>query len=371
MIALSAVLCAVAALGFLPQEETEEAVEAPPVLEVVAELQQAPGNVTVTPGGRIILSLHQHYSPEMRVAELLGEGTLRPFPNAEWNEAGATERATFDSVLGIQSDGRSVVWMLDNGLRGGSVPKLVAWDVNTNTLHKLIYLPPPVTRGDSFVNDLAVDLDHGAIYVADPAGEHSALIVVDIHTGHARRVLEGHPSVVPEDSDLVIEGKPVEIRRADGTMFRPRIGVNPIALDAKNEWLYYGPMHGRAIYRVRTADLLDPKSTLLTLSTKVEKFAKKPFSDGSSVDNAGNVYISDVGSNAIGTISPEGKYEILFQDDKLLSWPDSFSFGPGGMLYLVANQLHRGPVLNAGTDRSQPPYYVLKFKAPAAGVIGR
>jgi len=39
-------------------------------LEVVAELPFAPGNITLTPDGRLILSLHQFYNPEMRVAEL-------------------------------------------------------------------------------------------------------------------------------------------------------------------------------------------------------------------------------------------------------------------------------------------------------------
>ena len=39
-------------------------------LEVVAELQQAPGNITLTPDGRMIISLHQFYGPELRVAEV-------------------------------------------------------------------------------------------------------------------------------------------------------------------------------------------------------------------------------------------------------------------------------------------------------------
>lgn len=363
-------IIALAAITCLPQEEPEPTA-APPALEIVARLDHAPGNITVTPGGRIIFSLHQHYEPRLRVVELTKDDVLKPFPNAAWNEAGAPGRITLDSVLGIQSDPRGVVWMLDNGLRGGTIPKLVAWDVNTDKLYKLIHLPPPITRASSFVNDLAVDPDHGAIYIADPAGDHSALIVVDISTGHARRVLEGHPSVVPQDVDLVIDGNPVEVRNADGTIVRPRVGVNPIVLDAKNEWLYYGPMHGYAFYRVRTADLRDPRLSLVQLATRVERYADKPLSDGSSMDNAGNLYVSDIANNAIGVVLPDGVYNVLFKDDTLLCWPDSFSFGPEGHLHVVVNQLHHGPVLNAGADASSRPYYILRFKPETPGVVGR
>ena len=62
---------------------------------------------------------------------------------------------------------------------------------------------------------------------------------------------EGHPSVVPEPEDLVIDDQPVQIKTDDGRLIRPHIGINPITLDLANEWVYYGPMHGRSLYRVR------------------------------------------------------------------------------------------------------------------------
>jgi hypothetical protein len=43
---------------------------------------------------------------------------------------------------------------------------------------------------------------------------------------------------------LVIDGPAVGIRRHDGSVARPRVGVNPIALDYGGEWLYVGTMHG-------------------------------------------------------------------------------------------------------------------------------
>lgn len=36
-------------------------------LEVFAELQQPPGNLTVTPNGKLVMSLHQFYNPDYPV----------------------------------------------------------------------------------------------------------------------------------------------------------------------------------------------------------------------------------------------------------------------------------------------------------------
>lgn len=343
---------------------------APAAIEVFAKLREGPGNLTVTPDGRVIVSLHQFFETALRVALVESDGKLTPFPNAEWNTPGLDGRYSFDSVLGIQCDQRGVVWMLDNGLRGKSTPKLVGWDLGENRLVKVIPLPPPVTRPDSFVNDLAVDRAHDRIYIADPAGARSALIVVDIETGDARRVLEGHPSVVPENVDMVIDGRPLEMLQ-DGKTVRPRVGVNPIALDAADQWLYFGPMSGTSLYRARTSDLGDASLPAMALAQRVERYAQRPVSDGISVDGDGNIYISAVADHAIGVIGPDQQYRVLVRDEQYLSWPDAFSLGPNGWMYVVANQLHKTAPLNGGTKEARAPYYVLRFRALAPGVVGR
>lgn len=83
------------------------------------------------------------------------------------------------------------------------------------------------------------------------------------------------------------------------------------------------------------------------------------------------MYISAVDTNEIGVIKADNKtYEPLIRGKKI-SWPDAFSFGPDGYMYAVINQLHKGPVLNGGEDKSQAPYLIIKFKPLAPGVIGR
>ncbi len=338
-------------------------------LELIASLDQAPGNITVTPDQRIIISLHQFFAPDWRVAEW-ASARLQAFPSAVIASGGDAD-VKLHSVLGIQSDSNGIVWMLDNGRRGGAIPKLVGWDSRNNKLHKLIFLPEPITRADSFVNDLAIDEARNHIYIADPAGgDDAALIVVHYRSGYARRVLQGHASVIPEDMDLVIDDEALEIRQADGSTVRPRIGVNPIALDAKGEWLYYGPMHGSSLYRVRVEDLLDESHAGEALAGKVERYGRKPVCDGISIDRDDNIYVTDIANNAIGVIDRSREYRIYIRDQRL-SWPDALSFGPDGRLYTVSNQLHRSALLHGGEQTATPPFYIFAFQALAAGISGR
>ncbi len=343
-------------------------------LETIAEVSQAPGNITVTPEGKIIISMHQFFSPSMSVAIVQTDSSLKAFPNAMAERRTGLkgqQGITLDSVLGIQSDSKGIVWMLDNGINSSITPKLVAWDSRNERLFKVIYLPAPASVEGSFLNDLAIDEKHQKIYLADPAkGSNAAIVVVDIATGSARRVLEGHISVIPEDLELLIDGRPLSVKRPDGTVVQPKVGINPIALDKDARWLYFGPMTGSSMYRVQTRDLLDPYFSQAALAARVERYSDRPISDGISIDKDNNIYITDVANNAIGVIDSQRKYSILIKDPRL-SWPDAFSYGPDGYLYTVANQLHKSAILNGGNMQAKPPFLVMRFKPLAAGVVGR
>ena len=339
--------------------------------EILSRLSQGPGNVTVTGSGRIIMSLHPFYAPEFSVVEYKGNDRVIPFPNRAMNNRNVNSGLTLDSVLGIRTDPDGIVWMLDNGIRSSVTPKLVAWDTQKDQLYRVIYLPPPIAPRNAFVNDFAIDKTHHRIFISDPAGgPNAAIIVVDPRTGAARRVLQGHASMAPENIDLVIDGRPIQVKNEDGKLSRPHIGVNPITEDLQNEWVYFGPMHGLNLYRIRAADLANDKLDDKALGERVERYSAKPVSDGISIDRDQNIYLGELAENAIGVIRPDRSYHRLAQNSEL-SWVDSFSFGPEGKLYAVVNRLHLSATLNGGDGLSKPPYFLLRVHALAPGMPGR
>lgn len=339
-----------------------------PRLEVVATLEQGPGNIAVTPQGRIFISLHQFYEPEYRVLEVLADGSTKPWPTEAWSRAPGDDGVGLNAVLGLRSDPRGVVWLLDNG---GNVPKVVAWNSNDDRLERVIHIPAPATRPGSLHNDLAVDIVHGALYLADVGGDNGpAIVVVDLATGISRRVLQGHPSVQAEDIKMIVEGRPVLL--GEGANATPaRIGLNPITIDPSYTWVYFGAMHGDDIWRVRARDLADASLSEEELGRRVERYGDKPVSDGMSIDAGGHVYITDVSSTAIGVTGPSGRYRVYVRDEERLVWADGISAGPDGWMYATVNKLNRSAVLNGGEDVSEAPYYVVRFRAISEAIPGR
>ena len=343
------------------QDEFEE-------LEIVAEFpaEHPPGNVAVTPEGRIIMSQHQFYGAPLRVVEVLDDGSVVPFPNEAWSSEPNSEGIGLNTVLGLRSDENGVVWMLDRSDGEGQPGKIVGWDTQNDELYQVIYIPQPIIPDSPFLNDLAVDLDHNAIYVTDTAnGDDSALIVVDLTTGFSRRVLEGDVSTRPEDIPLIVDERIINMAGEPA-----KIGVNPITVDPNNEWVYYAPMSGTSLYRIATEDLLDTSLSPEELSSRVERYGDKPICDGITIDGAGNVYITSITNNAIGVVDETGEYQILYQDD-LLSWTDGMAFNADDYVYVTVSQLHNSPPLNNGNNDAEPPFYLVRFPALASGTVGR
>lgn len=352
-------------------------------LEVVARLDDRPGNPAVTPDGRLFLSLHPfpYGDPSpYRVVEVLESGGTRPFPNEEWSTAPDESGVGLNDVIGVQSDRRGVLWILDMGGEdlSASPPKLVAWDTRRNELHRVIHIPPHALRPNSFQQDLAIDEVRGAIFIADVGRgdlfgpSDPAIVAVDLDTGYVWRTLQEHPSLQPEeDVSLAVEGRQVRALNSDGEPQEPKLGLDPIVIDPQNEWVYYGSVHGTSLYRVRSADLLDANLSPDELGERVEHYGEKAPCDGIGIDIAGNVYVTDLENNAIGVTGPDGRYQILIRDDEHLIWPDGMSYGPDGFYYVAVSQLHRAAPLNAGEEASETPFEVLRFRTLAPSAIGR
>ena len=337
-------------------------------VEEVIRLGQRPGNPAVTADGRLIFTLHPFGRPEFKLLELRGDGSLVPFPNE------AASRDGFATPLGLRAGEDSVLWILDMGSMGMPA-KLVGWNLGRNALERQITIPDVAYRPNSFLQDFALDQSRGVAFIADatrgePVGEsRPAIVAVDLQTGRARRLLEDHPSFQAEPIDTVAEGRPLRTLGLDGEVYPFRLALDPITIDPNYQWVYWGALTGTVIYRARAADLANPGLSADALAARVEAYREKPVCDGISIDIEGNIYITDVGRNAIGVATAEG-YTLLASDPRIV-WPDGFAFGPDGFLYFTVNQLNRGSAQNAGVDAGEPPYYIFRVRPLAASAVGR
>ncbi|MCB1231398.1 MAG: hypothetical protein KDN19_14085 [Verrucomicrobiae bacterium] len=338
-------------------------------LDPVEQAPCGPGGLAITPSGDYIISCHQFFNPTYSVVRLNRDGIWEAFPNISMNTPAPGNQLALDSVLGIVCDEDGVVWMLDNGRRSQTAPKLVGWDTTkgkTGGTHKIINFVAPAVLKTSFLRNLVLDPEEPFIYISDPAlGQDAAVIVVDLNTGLTRRILQGHYSVQPDENiALELDGKPVEAKTQDGRTVQPLAGVSPLAIDREGKWLYFGPMYGRYLYRIQTEFLRDPTLDNTQIGSKVQAFSGKPICDSIAIDPRGNVYFGDIGGNAIGYVTPDDKYlqyHYLIQDGRLI-WPGGLTFGNDGKLHFFSNQLHRTPIYNGGKDVSAPPFEIFRIK---------
>jgi len=345
--------------------------------EVFAELPESVGNVTFTPDNRVIYSHHPFFGPDIRVAELNADHTsYSPFPNLEWNTPRDGTDGYFDSVLGLRGDENGIVWILDMGQRNGLTPKIVGWNTSENSLERIYYIPAPASLPESQHNDFVVDHKHGMFVIADegigPGGDGTtaALVTVDMATGATRRLLQGHVSTLPEDVPIVVDGKALTVPDGNGGQVAIHVGADGIAADKDFEWLYYGPLNGSAIYRVKFSDLLNEDLSADELGQRVERYADKPNNGGLSIDEAGNLYLTEVESNAVGIIPADTRQYRRYAEAEGLSWPDGVSNGPDGFMYVSAAQISRAALFNDGIALNEPPYLIYRFRPEAPGRLG-
>ena len=329
------------------------------VLELVATLDHPPGNVAVSRTGRVVFSLHPTGAPTLKVAELV-DGRPVPYPDA-------AHQAEFKSVLAVRIDAQDRLWLLDYASYGWGQPRLTAYDLATNTEVHSYDFPSNVAGFLSMVNDFQVDPSGDAIYIAEtsPIRQRPALLVYDVRAQTSRRVLDGDRSV----RAMAYVTQTPEREIAVLGLFPVRIGVDSITLDARGEWLYYGPFTGDRLYRIRTADLRNPSLDAAALGARVEDHAPKTISDGLSIDLADTVYITDPEHSAILTVGADRTLHTLVKDPRL-RWPDGLSFGPDGWLYVTCSALQDVMLRSASAVREHAPYQVYRFRPGAAGVPG-
>jgi sugar lactone lactonase YvrE len=249
----------------------------------------------------------------------------------------------------------------------------VGVDLNTNRVVKNIALPPDVVLETTYLNDVRLDLrrgEEGMAFITDSSGVEPGLIVVDLATGKSWRRLSNHSSTRPVPRFIpLVEGRPLLSRPANGRPSYVQVGADGIAMGPQGERLFYCPLSGTRLYSVSVEALADPARPDEEVARTVEDLGDKIVaSDGLESDAAGNVYLTAYEHNAIIVRSPQGGFEPLVYDPRVL-WPDTLCLAPDGYLYFTANQLHRQPGFHNGDDLREKPYVVFRVKTGARPVM--
>jgi len=332
-----------------------------PTLQPVASFptQQVTG-VAVSRSGRIFVNFPDWSDGHtISVAEIIN-GKPEPFPNEEWNRPG-TPKDHFVCVQSVYVDESDSLWVLDPAaprmkeiIPGG--PKLVKVDLVKNEVVQTIPFGQAVAPKKSYLNDVRVDTKTQTAFITDSG--LGAIVVVDLRTGKARRLLGDDRSTQAEkDFKLQVNGR--ELLAEDGKP--PQINADGIAFDGLNGLLYYHALSGRTLYRIKTNDLKNSRLTKSQLASKVETVAETPAPDGMMMGPNGKLYLTDVEHGGVVVFDPkEKKLEPVVTDDRL-SWPDSLAWGPDGSLYVTTSQIQNMPRFNGGKDMRTVPYHVYRI----------
>ena len=332
-------------------------------LEIVATSPDlAMNGVAVTPDGRVFVSIPQWTEVKSpSVAEILKDGTIRPYPGNTWNEFDLSEPFDrFMNVNAVHSDGAGSLWVVDYAgpnfgpsIKGAQ--KLVQIDLATNRVARVYRFRNDVLPEGARLNDVRVDAKRKTAYISEFG--IGAIIVLDLETGEAFRALDRHYST---------RAHPDVMTTFLGKSFRTDfLQVNDIELSASGETLYFQPTGGPILWEIPTAKLAEPAENA-ALEPHISVAGKSMTIGGMTRDDDDLLYLGSVQDNAVWTMDANsGETQQLVQDDRLL-WPDAMSISSDGYLYIPAPQLRLLPRLNDGVDRTLGDFTVYRVKLPAS-----
>ncbi|MEE8627718.1 MULTISPECIES: L-dopachrome tautomerase-related protein [Methylobacterium] len=345
---------------------------ASPRLEKVASFDHQVTGVTVARDGRIFVNFPRwSEDAPVSVAELK-DGKPVPYPDAGWNSWRNAKKDEIDPkthfvcVQSVVADAQDRLWVVDAGAPAmGAVvkdgPKLVGIDLKTNQVIKTIPFDAPTILQASYLNDVRISPDGKTAYLTD-SGAEGALVVVDLDSGSARRVLSGHPSTMPDKGVTVTaDGQP--LRRPDGRGVD--FSADGIALSPDGRTLYWQAIKGKTLYSLptdaligwATATVVPEMLTDRTLGAKIVTVGENGPADGLLIGRKdGRMYVTSPQDNAVKVrdLANNGAGLTTLVQDPQLRWPDTFGEGPDGTIYVTTSHIQDSADYKPGAPISLP-----------------
>lgn len=319
-------------------------------IELVADFGHQVTGVSVSEDGRIFVNFPRWTEDTAVSVAELKDGKLKPYPDEEWNawrNAKKDEITPDDHWVCVQSvvaDQRGSLWVLDPAAPAqahmvSKGPKLVKIDLATDKVAQVIAFDEDAAPQGSYLNDVRFSNDGKHAFITD-SGVQGAILVVDIAAGKAVRVLDGDPSTqMKKGLNVKADGK--VLRRPDGRGVE--FSADGIELSKDGDYLYWQAIKGDQLYRIPTAALVGDGLKGKDVSAQVEHYGTNGVNDGLLIARGTeDMYLSSVQDNAIKmrrlSEGPQAQVQTVVQDERL-RWPDTFSQGPDGTIYVSTSHI--------------------------------
>ena len=272
---------------------------------------------------------------------------LKPFPSWDFNTVSLRncQSMTIDSLnrMWILEVGRENFADGDPSTTINAPAGVIVLDLENNQVNDTLSYTFPgsvVPVNNSFLNDIALDLDRGFAYFTSTFA-NGLIVVYDFHHNESWS-FTGPPTQRNSTFDFIVDG--YNYGNCNGC-----VGSSPvdgIALSSDGADLYFSPVQGQDLWKIQTSVLRNRSSTKADFVDAAQLFGYKTgMSDGLLIiDNY--LYYGDIMHSAIKKVSLDT--QDVYTDSTTLGisevdfrWPDTFapSLDGSGAFHFVTNRL--------------------------------
>ena len=173
-------------------------------------------------------------------------------------------------------------------------------------------------------------------------------------------VLDGYPQT-QEDPKVTVtyDGKPLRMPDGRGVDFT----ADGIALSKDGKTLYWQAIKGKTLYSLPTDAFAGFTQKVLpeavsdkVLAGKVSTVGENGPADGLWVGQDGKLYITGPEDDTVKVrdLSQPGSTPTILIKDAQLRWPDTFSQGPNGTMYLTTSHIQDSAMYKPGAPLELP-----------------